>query len=156
MACLVDVTGCWWRRFLHCTHGAVSHIRVLAPVDTNSGRLLNFQEFCELIVRSTTLWSWLCSSPVMVQIGVYPACLIPLFPLASCYIFIFHNRRISLGFEEHMDFLLSSDYRVLLVFNERDSEDLKGTGFIWKLFCLIKIEVRKKFYILFGVTKFFT
>lgn len=53
MACLVDVTGCWWRSFLHCTHGAVSHIRVLAPVNTNSGRLLNFQEFCELIVRST-------------------------------------------------------------------------------------------------------
>lgn len=53
MDCLVDVTGCWWRSFLHCTHGAVSHICVLAPVAANSGRLLSFQERCELLVRST-------------------------------------------------------------------------------------------------------
>lgn len=53
MACLVDVTGCWWRRSLHCTQGAVSYIGVLTAVHRNSGRLLNFQEFCEQLVRTT-------------------------------------------------------------------------------------------------------
>lgn len=55
---------------------------------------------------------------VIVQIRVCSVCLITLFPLACCYIFIFYNWRISLGSEERMDFLLGC---VLLVFNERKS-----------------------------------
>lgn len=122
MAYLVDVNGCWWRRILHCSHGAFSYTDMLVPVHMDPRRLL----------FSGILWAG-CHNHRHLEIGHCsnvrsgtnqgPSCLLDItFPLAPCVLAFSTTEDLSLGSEGWRHFLLGlDDCCALLVFSERES-----------------------------------
>ena len=93
---------------------------------------------------------------VIVQIRIYPTCLIPLSPFVSLYCPFPHLEYLSLWPEGWMEFILGlSDYYAVLVFNKRESiRNLEVLDSFESYF--IEIEVRKKFCILSHWIPYFT
>lgn len=84
---------------------ALSYTGVLASVHRNSRRWLNFQEFCELVVKTVDILKLaIVALSVVVQVRAYPACLKPLFALAPLYFRFPQLEDLSMRSEEQMDF----------------------------------------------------